>query len=64
MLSRGTARTEWIAAPTRKLGYVVTASREGGSAAYGYGYGYGGYGYAEPENIEKQRATVDEADRV
>ena len=36
-------------APARKLGYVVTASREGGSTAYGYGYGYGGYGYAEPE---------------
>ena len=51
-------------APARKLGYVVTASREGGSTAYGYGYGYGGYGYAEPENIETQRATVDEADRV
>jgi len=33
--------------PARKLGYVVTGSRER-PGDYGYGYGYGGYGYAEP----------------
>ena len=33
--------------PARKLGYVVTGSRER-PGDYGYGYGYGGYGYALP----------------
>jgi len=34
--------------PTRKLGYVVTGSRDMQAGDYGYGYGYGGYGFAEP----------------
>jgi len=47
-------------APTRKLGYVVTGSRDQQSGSYGYGYGYGGYGYAEPKSAEKRGPRADE----
>ncbi len=50
-------------APTRKLGYVATGSRDKETGGYGYGYGYGGYGYGEPK-AEKPAPRADQPSKT